>query len=202
MAKPDDIEAGRAADQQLQRRGHRAEIGAQIDDVRKQQQPDDRAKQPARVMRADVAGDALAGDAADARADLLDRHHQREAEQHHPAHRVAELRAGLRVGGDAARIVVGGAGDQSRAESAEQPLARSAAGGAAPGDAGRQYGDRVGVGGCRHFVSVAFGCISRRYSPEPCRVKSRRQPAGRVVRGHGAKLTATFAALPAWPCGC
>ncbi len=83
-----------------------------------QQQPDDRVQQPGRVMRADVAGDALAGHAADARADLLDRRHQREAEQHHPAHRVAELRAGLRVGGDAARIVVGGAGDQSRAEPA------------------------------------------------------------------------------------
>ena len=88
-------------------------------------------QQPARVMRADVAGDALAGDPADARADLLDRRHQREAEQHHPAHRVAELRAGLRVGGDAARIVVGGAGDQSRAEPAEQPLALWRPGGAA-----------------------------------------------------------------------
>ena len=46
------------------------------------------------------------------RADLLDRRHQRAGEQHDPAHRVAELRAGLRIGGDAAGIVVGGAGDQ------------------------------------------------------------------------------------------
>ena len=82
----------------------------------------------ARVMRADVAGDALAGDPADARADFLDRRHQREAEQHHPAHRIAELRAGLRVGGDAAGVVVGGAGDQSRAEPCEQPLAGRARG--------------------------------------------------------------------------
>jgi hypothetical protein len=57
-------------------------------------------------MRADVAGDALAGHPADARADLLDRTIT-------PEHRVAELRAGLRVGGGAARIVVGGAGDQA-----------------------------------------------------------------------------------------
>ena len=81
---------------------------------------DDRVEQPARIVHADVAGDAVAGHPADARADLLDRRHQREAEQHHPAHRVAELRAGLRIGGDAARIVVGGAGDQSRAEPGEQ----------------------------------------------------------------------------------
>ena len=142
----DGIEADRAADQQLQRRGHRAEIGAEIDDIRHEQQPDDRAQQPGRVMRADVAGNALAGHPAHARADLLDRRHQREAEQHHPAQRVAELRARLRVGGDPARIVVGGAGDQSRAEPAEQPLVRRAAGGAAPGDAGRQHGERFSVG--------------------------------------------------------
>ncbi len=59
-----------------------------------------------------------------------------EAEQHHPAHRVAELRAGLRIGGDAAWIVVGGAGDQPRAEPPEQPLACRVAGRAIPGDAG------------------------------------------------------------------
>ncbi len=91
-------------------------------------------------MRADVAGNALAGDAAYARADFLDGRHQRKAEQHHPAHRVPELRAGLRVGGDATRIVVGGAGYQTGAEPAEQPRARRATGGAALGDAGRQHG--------------------------------------------------------------
>ena len=39
-----------------------------------------------------------------------------EAKQHHPGHRVAELRAGLRIGGDPARIVVRGAGDQARSK--------------------------------------------------------------------------------------
>ena len=43
-SEPHDIEAGRATDQQLQRRGHRAEISAQIDGVRKQQKGDDRVK--------------------------------------------------------------------------------------------------------------------------------------------------------------
>ena len=158
-----DIETGRTADQQLQRRGHRAEIGAEIDRVRDQQQPDDRVEQPARVMRADVAGNALAGDPAHARADLLDRRHQREAEQHHPAHRVAELRAGLGVGGDAARIVVGGAGDQPRAEPAEQPFVRRARGGAAPGDAGRQHGESR-YGECR-ILAFFSRCLRSHRGP-------------------------------------
>ena len=54
------------------------------------------------------------------------------------------------VGGDAARIVVGGAGDQSRAKAAEQAPVRGAARGAAQRDAGRQHGNcpviSVGIG--------------------------------------------------------
>ena len=138
-----NVETGRTADQQLQRRGHCAEIGAEIDRIRNQQQSDDRVEQPARIMRANVAGNPLPGGAAHARADLLDRRHQREAEQHHPAHCVAELSPGLGVGGDAARIVVGGAGDQPRAKAAEQPLVRCAVVSPAPGDARRQHGNRV-----------------------------------------------------------
>ena len=42
------------------------------------------------IVPADVAGDALPGHPADPRADLLDRRHQREGEQHDPAHREAE----------------------------------------------------------------------------------------------------------------
>ncbi len=75
--------------------------------------PDDAARQPARIMAAQIAGDAEPGNAADARADLLDRRHQRIAEQQGPGEAVAELRADLGIGGDAARIVVGGAGDQA-----------------------------------------------------------------------------------------
>ena len=39
-----------------------------------------------------------------------------------PQHAEAELRAGLRVGGDAARVVVGGAGDQAGPEPVEKSL--------------------------------------------------------------------------------
>ena len=67
-------------------------------------------------MPAHIARYAMAGDAADARGNFLDRHHQRKRQQHGPADAVAELRAGLAVGADARRIVVGRAGDQPGAE--------------------------------------------------------------------------------------
>src|SRR5512133_3710599 len=43
------------------------------------------------------------------------------AEQHHPGHAVAELRADLGVGRDAAWIVVRGAGDQAWAKNSQEP---------------------------------------------------------------------------------
>ena len=67
-------------------------------------------------MPPEIGGDAAPGDAADPGADLLDRGHQRIGEHHRPADGVAELRADLGIGRDAAGIVVGGAGDQSGAE--------------------------------------------------------------------------------------
>jgi hypothetical protein len=77
-------------------------------------------------MAPDVAGNPMPGDAADPGADFLNRGHQRPGEQYYPSHAVAELRAGLRIGRNAARIVVRGAGDQSRAENSEQPPLRAA----------------------------------------------------------------------------
>jgi hypothetical protein len=54
------------------------------------------------------------------------------------------------ISGDAAGVVVGGAGSQSRAEATEQALVRGAARGAAQGDAGRRHGNppviSVGIG--------------------------------------------------------
>ena len=47
------------------------------------------------------------------RAHQLHRRHQRVGEQHRPQQTVAELRAGLGISGDAARIVVGSAGDDA-----------------------------------------------------------------------------------------
>jgi hypothetical protein len=50
-------------------------------------------------------------DAAEAGADLLHRHHERQGQQHRPAKRVSECRPGLRVRYNAGRIVVCRSGD-------------------------------------------------------------------------------------------
>ena len=49
-------------------------------------------------------------------ADKLDRRHQRIGQHHRPEHVEAELGAGLRIGRNAARVVVRRAGDEPGAE--------------------------------------------------------------------------------------
>src|SRR6185295_1565927 len=87
-----------------------------VERVRYEEQENDEVEQRSREMIADVRRQAVPGDAPDARADDLDADHQRRGEYHRPQQPVAELRAGLRVRGDAARIVVGGAGDEAGPE--------------------------------------------------------------------------------------
>jgi hypothetical protein len=111
-----DVEPARPANQQAQPIAHRAEIGAEINEIRGEQQHHDRAQQPDRIVLAQIGGDALPRHAADPGADLLDGRHQRPGEQHDPARRITELGASLRVGSDAARVIVGSAGDQPRPE--------------------------------------------------------------------------------------
>ena len=56
-----NVETGRTANQQLQRSGHRAEIGAEVNRICKQQQPDDHVEQHARIpysFRMDFGGNA------------------------------------------------------------------------------------------------------------------------------------------------
>src|SRR3954453_20264684 len=71
-------------------------------------------------MLAEVAGNAMPRGAAEAGADLLDRHHQRIGQQHCPADAEAELRAGLAVGADARGIVVRRASDEPWPEDADE----------------------------------------------------------------------------------
>ncbi len=104
----------RPADEQLQGIAHGRDVGSDIDRVRHQQKADDPVKQPARVVAIDIGSEPMPADAADSRADDLDRHHQGIREDHRPQHAVAELRPGLGIGGDPAGIVIGGAGDQAR----------------------------------------------------------------------------------------
>ena len=92
---------------------HRRQIGADIDGVGEEQQADQGRDQPARQDLAEVGRQAMAGHAADAGADRLHRDHQRIGQDDGPQHVQAELGAGLRIGGDAAGIVVGRSGDQA-----------------------------------------------------------------------------------------
>lgn len=91
-------------------------------------------------MGADVAGDTLPGDAPNSRTNFLDSRHQWEGEQHDPSHAVAELCTCLRIGGDTARIIIGGTGDPAGAYVARQPLF---ARGEAPPMVGDPRSDRV-----------------------------------------------------------
>jgi hypothetical protein len=72
------------------------------------------------MMLPDVSGNALPGRAPDLHADLLDRHHQRIAEQHGPWDRESELGSCLTVSRYSTRIVIGCAGNETRAERLEQ----------------------------------------------------------------------------------
>jgi len=121
-AEQQHVDDAGTADQELGGVRHGAEIGGDVDGVGDEQQRDDDIQKRCRIVPADIAGDAAPGDAADPRGNLLDRDHQRKCQQHGPADAVTELRAGLAVGADAGGIVVGGAGDQSRAEAFEKIL--------------------------------------------------------------------------------
>ncbi len=67
-------------------------------------------------MPPNIGGESVPADPADPGADHLDADHQRVGEQDCPEHVEAELRTGLRVGRNPARIVIGRARDESRAE--------------------------------------------------------------------------------------
>lgn len=96
-----------------------------IDGVGEIQKTHRRVNQRGRKTADGVAADPLASCAPDACANFLHSHHERVCEEHRPEQAISKQRAGLRVRGNAARVVVGGASKQSRAEHAEQPrLAR------------------------------------------------------------------------------
>ena len=103
------------------------------------QQADQRERQPARAELADVGGQPLPGHPADPRRQHLDADHQRRGQEQRPDQREAELRARLRVGGDAARIVVGGAGDEAGPEPARQVLRLLRAACSADGELGGRH---------------------------------------------------------------
>ena len=104
------IEAG----DKLSDSAHGGDVGGDVEGVGDEQQQHHALQNDRRERRLDVGGEAFAGHPADARANRLNRRHQRIGQRHGPQHVEAELRARLRIGGDAAGIVVRHAGDQAR----------------------------------------------------------------------------------------
>ena len=74
-------------------------------------------------MLPNVGRYAFTGCAADTRANLLDDGHKGIGEQQRPGNCEAELCSCLRVSGNAAGIIVCGAGDKTRPKRAKNPTA-------------------------------------------------------------------------------
>ena len=72
-AEQQHIDDAVAADQQFAGVRHGAEVGGDVDGVGDEQQRHHHVEQPRRIMPAHIARYAMAGDAADARGDFLDR---------------------------------------------------------------------------------------------------------------------------------
>jgi hypothetical protein len=78
------VERLRPADQQLERLGHRRDVGGDVDRVGDDEQADQRHREPARTELADVGRQALARHPADARRQHLDADHQRRRQEQRP----------------------------------------------------------------------------------------------------------------------
>ncbi len=110
---------------ELRHLAHGGQIRSNVEGVRHEKQCHDDAQHGGWKRGADVGGEAFAGDPADAGADQLDGRHERERQRHRPQHVEAILRARLRIGYDAAGVVVGHAGNQSRPNPGERMLPES-----------------------------------------------------------------------------
>ena len=120
QAEPQRVVMRGATNDELQRFAHRADVGRDIQGVGHHQQTHDEIEQRTGIVIADIARDAVPGDATDARRHDLNADHQRRREEHAPQHAEAELRTGLRIRRDAAWIVVRGAGNEAGAEAAQE----------------------------------------------------------------------------------
>jgi hypothetical protein len=114
------VEMVAAAHHQLQRLAHGGDVGRDVDGVGDDQQQHHAHQKGARRVLTQVGRHALAGDAPYARADELDGDHEGQRQKHRPEQAGAELRPRLRVGGDAGRVVIGGAGDNTWADMAQE----------------------------------------------------------------------------------
>ena len=120
------IQVRRAAQQQPQASPMAAMSAAILMVLAISSRPTSAVQDRPRENRFHVGRQSFAGDVAEARAHHLDADHQGIGEQHRPQHVVAELGAGLAVGRDAARIVIGSARDEARAQLLDPGIVRNA----------------------------------------------------------------------------
>ena len=174
---------------------HGCDVGGNIQRIGDQQQQDDAHEHARRERGLDVGGKALAGDPPDLRAHGLDRGHQRVGQWHRPQHVEAELGARLRIGGNAARVVIGHAGDETRTKPRQgmlfQPLPYQAKRARAPGPLVAFYGELHGTSIC---FNEKQGQISWTNAISTGRFHRRRIPAEHklgcrtlIMRGRGPR---------------
>src|SRR2546430_2060315 len=117
--EPDRLD--QSAGKQLAAGRHRAEVGANVEGVGGQQTGNGEADQPAWELAPQADAQAHAGLQRDSRAQLLDRAHEWKRQEGRPEEPIAEVAADLRVGSNAARIVIAGPGDQAGSQQLEPP---------------------------------------------------------------------------------
>jgi hypothetical protein len=99
-----------AADHQRECFRHGRDVGGNVEGIGCDQKKHQRQHQPTRHHFHHIGRKALARHPADQCAHELDRDHEGNGEEDRPQQAVAELRAGLRVGRNARRVVVRRAG--------------------------------------------------------------------------------------------
>ena len=112
--KADHERQPRQAGDQPRRFAHGRDVGRDVEDVGAQQHQHHRPHRAARQVGGKIGGQPLAGDAGDFGAGELERRQERPRQNHWPQQRKAKGGAGLRISGDAGRIIIGGACHQPR----------------------------------------------------------------------------------------
>ena len=95
---------------------HRCKIGCDIDGIGHEQRCYEQIESRRRQHPCDIIGKPVPRIPANAGTDDLNSRHERQGQEHRPEQREAKLCTCLRISGDAARVVVGGAGHEPRPE--------------------------------------------------------------------------------------
>ena len=112
---------GRNSGYHVHRIGHAAQIRADVEHVRDNQQQAGRPQYPPRILQSDRAPEPASRHHSEPRTHQLHRRHQRERNQGSPQEGISENRARYRVGRDSRRVVVRRARNQPRPEVGEEP---------------------------------------------------------------------------------